>query len=92
MGDGCAVAGSCQAQVLQGGADLAGQARRVLGVQARCQQAELSTTIARGQPGVTFRLLSQALEQLANGADQRIGALATQSLVQAGQVVDPQHQ
>ncbi len=50
-------------------------------VQARGQQAEFATPIARREPGSTFRWLRQAFEQFADGANQGIGALAAQTLV-----------
>ncbi|MNF81083.1 hypothetical protein D3C84_633420 [compost metagenome] len=92
MGDGHAIAGAGQAQVLQADADIGGQARGTFSIQTRCQQAEFAATIARRQPGSTLRQLSQALEQFADGSDQRISPLATQALVEAVQVVDSQHQ
>ncbi|MNP04967.1 hypothetical protein D3C76_969060 [compost metagenome] len=87
MGDGHAITFTGQAQVLQGGADLGGQACCILGIEVRCQQAEFAPAIACCQPGATLRNLSQALEQFADRADQRIGALPAEALIEAGQVV-----
>ncbi|MCY1363804.1 hypothetical protein D9M69_505830 [compost metagenome] len=92
MGDRHAIAGAGQAQVLQADADIGGQARGTFSIQTRCQQAEFAATVTRRQPGSTLRQLSQALEQFADGSDQRISPLATQALVEAVQVVDSQHQ
>ena len=92
MGDRHAIAGTGQAQVFQGGTDLGGQARGILGSQARRQQAELAAAIACSQPGASLRQAGQAFEQFSDRADQGIGALTTQALVEAIQIVEPQHQ
>ncbi|MNF82989.1 hypothetical protein D3C84_653010 [compost metagenome] len=92
MGDGHAITLTSQAQVFQGGAELGGQARRLLGIEIRCQQAEFATAIARCQPGAPLRYLSQALEQVADRANQRIGALPAKALIEPGQIVELQHQ
>ncbi|MOA67286.1 hypothetical protein D3C78_1943900 [compost metagenome] len=36
-------------------------------------------------------LVEQALEQLGDGRQQRVGALAAPALVEADEVIDPQH-
>ncbi|MCY1555229.1 hypothetical protein D9M68_918670 [compost metagenome] len=87
-----AVAGTGQAQVFQGRADFRGQACSLFVVQAGSQQAEFTAAITRCQPGPSFRQLSHASEQLSDGADQCIGTLTAQALIEAGQVVDLQHQ
>ncbi|MNG28166.1 hypothetical protein D3C84_1133920 [compost metagenome] len=55
------------------------------------EHGELTAAATRGQPMAAVGLVEQALEQLGDGRQQRVGALAAPALVEADEVIDPQH-
>ena len=86
------VAGAGALEAFQLVAEGFGQALGAAAVQPRGEQGEFAATAARRQPVGLAVLGLGALQQAGDFADQRVGALAAQALVEPGQVVQAQQQ
>src|SRR5690606_27507312 len=73
-------------------ADLFSETVGVIATEARSEKGELTASAARGQPFAASCRIQQTSEQFAQGADQRIGALPAQALIETAEIVDTQQQ
>jgi len=92
VGHGGHVGGAGFVQALQGGFQFLGQLHCFVAHQAWREHGELATPAA-GDQVIGFRVFGTGTHQLlADGLQQLVGALPAQTLIEAAQVVDPQHQ
>ncbi|MCY1208753.1 hypothetical protein D9M72_203880 [compost metagenome] len=92
QGDRAAVTGAGGMQVFQLTGKVGSQLFGIFPGDTGAEQGELAAAAARCQPVGIAPFLHQVAEDFSDFADQRVGALAAEALVESAEVVDPQQQ